>query len=189
VDQNFALGTVVSEIVLRFYLTVGFIALLGLAALGFTSTDSAMRRMGRWWKRLHRLVYPIGVLGLLHFFIQAKANVSEPACFAGLFVWLMLWRVLPVRWRSSWVVYPALAVVSTFATAGMEAAWYGLVRNVDPWRLLAADETIRFGLRPAHIVGLVTIAVAALMIGRRFVPSGLVRLWRIGPLASGSRPG
>jgi methionine sulfoxide reductase heme-binding subunit len=186
-DQNFAFGTVVSEIVRRFYLTIGFVALVGLAALGVTSTDGAMRRMGRGWKRLHRLAYPIGALALLHFFIQAKANVSEPVCFAGFFVWLMLWRVLPMRWRSGWAVYPALAAVSAVATAGMEFAWYGLVRHINPWRLLAADETIRFGLRPAHIVALVTLAVAVLMIGRRLVPLMPIRLRRIGPLPSGSR--
>src|SRR4051794_31957479 len=47
VDQNFRLGTVVSEIALRFYLTIGFIALLGLLALAATSTDAAMQRLGR----------------------------------------------------------------------------------------------------------------------------------------------
>ena len=59
----------------------------------------AVRRMGRWWKRLHRLAYPLAVLALLHYFIQSKANVSEPVFVAGLYVWLMLWRVLPVRWQ------------------------------------------------------------------------------------------
>jgi sulfoxide reductase heme-binding subunit YedZ len=190
VDQNFALGTVVSEIVLRFYLTIGFVALLGLTALGVTSTDGAMRRMGRGWKRLHRLAYPIGVLALLHFFIQAKANVSEPVFFAGVFVWLMLWRVLPMRWRSAWPVYPALAVVCTFLTAGIEFAWYGLTSHIDPWRVLAANETIRFGPRPAHLVGLAALAVALVVIGRRIVPPVLTRLRRIGgPMPSGSRSG
>ena len=99
VQQNGNMAMVVSEIVHRFYLTIGFAVLLGLIALGITSTDSAVRRMGRWWKRLHRLAYPLAVLALLHYFIQSKANVSEPVFVAGLYVWLMLWRVLPVRWQ------------------------------------------------------------------------------------------
>ena len=83
VDQKFNLLTVASEIVKRFYLTIGFVALSGLIALGVTSTDAAMKRMGRRWKQLHRLVYPIGVLALLHYFIQTKANVGEPVVRLG----------------------------------------------------------------------------------------------------------
>ena len=49
---------VASEIVLRFYLTIGFVALLTLLALAITSTDGWQKRLGRDWKRLHRLVYP-----------------------------------------------------------------------------------------------------------------------------------
>jgi len=101
VDQKFQMFTVVSEIVRRFYLTIGFVALSGLVALGVTSTDAAMKRMGKSWKQLHRLAYPIGVLALLHFFIQTKANVGEPVFVSGLFVWLMLWRALPMTRRTA----------------------------------------------------------------------------------------
>src|SRR4051812_20080732 len=87
VDQKFNLLTVGLEIVRRFYLAIGFVALSGLIALGVTSTDAAIRRMGKRWKQLHRLAYPIGVLALLHFFIQTKANVAEPVFVSGLFVW------------------------------------------------------------------------------------------------------
>jgi sulfoxide reductase heme-binding subunit YedZ len=170
VDQNFALRVVASEIVLRFYLTIGFVALLGLGALGATSTDAAIRRMGRGWKRLHRLAYPIGALALLHYFIQSKANVSEPVFCAGLFVWLMLWRALPLRWRSAWVTYPLLAVAALLLTAGIEGTWYALATHIDPWRVLMANETIRFGLRPAHFVGLTAASVALILLARRLTP-------------------
>ena len=95
VQQNGHLLFVASEIVHRFYLTIGFVTLLGLIALGVTSTNAAIRRMGAWWKRLHRLAYPLGAIALLHYFIQSKANVSEPVFVAGLYVWLMLWRACP----------------------------------------------------------------------------------------------
>jgi methionine sulfoxide reductase heme-binding subunit len=167
VDQNFRVLTVASEIVLRFYLTIGFTALLLLTALAVTSTDAAMRRMGRWWKRLHRAVYGIGVLALLHYFIQSKANVSEPVVFAGLFLWLMLWRLMPRDWRRRIVVYPVLAVVSATLAAGVEFAWYGLATHINPWRVLAASETLHFGLRPAHWVLLATLAICVVAVGSK----------------------
>ena len=76
-----------SEIVLRFYLTIGFAALIGLATLAATSTDAMIRRLGAPnWNRLHKLVYLIAPLALLHFFLQAKANVAEPAMMTGLYL-------------------------------------------------------------------------------------------------------
>ncbi|MBE7159105.1 MAG: sulfoxide reductase heme-binding subunit YedZ, partial [Rhodospirillales bacterium] len=99
VDENFDLAKVVSEIALRFYLTIGFAALMILVALAWTSTDHWVKRLGRNWKRLHRLAYPVGAVALLHYFIQSKANVSEPVLFSGLFIWLMLWRAVPETWR------------------------------------------------------------------------------------------
>jgi methionine sulfoxide reductase heme-binding subunit len=168
-DQKFNLSVVVSEIVSRFYLTIGFIALLGLAALGVTSANTAVKRMGRWWKRLHRLAYPIGALALLHYFIQVKANVSEPVFVAGLYLWLMAWRALPDAWRRRVAIYPALAIVIAAATAGVEFAWYGVATRINPWRVLAANESIGYGLRPAHWVLVVTLAAALIIAARRFM--------------------
>jgi sulfoxide reductase heme-binding subunit YedZ len=170
VDENGNLLLVASEIIHRFYLTIGFVVLLGLIALGATSTDAAIRRMGRWWKRLHRLSYPLGVLALLHYFIQSKANVSEPVFVAGLYVWLMLWRALPASWQRPVAVFPALAALSAAAAAGIEFAWYGIATHINPWRVLAADETLRFGLRPAHYVALVTLGLGVVILVRRFGP-------------------
>ncbi len=169
VDQKFALGTVITEILLRFYLTIGFVALLGFAALGVTSTNAMIRRMGRGWKRLHRLVYGLVALGALHFFIQSKANVSEPVFVAGLYAWLMLWRLLPATWQRSVFIYPALAVAGGLATAGIEFAWYALATRVNAWRVLTANESISFGLRPAHWVFVAGLVVLALVVGRRLM--------------------
>src|SRR5271165_1256523 len=153
VDQNFKLFTAVSEIALRFYLTIGFAALLVLLALAITSTDGWMKQLGRNWKRLHRLAYPLGAVALLHFYIQSKLNVSEPVFVSGLFVWLMAWRAVPEAWRRNQrigftaALYGALAVASGLATAALEFAWYGLATKVNPVRVLAANETIARGLR------------------------------------------
>jgi methionine sulfoxide reductase heme-binding subunit len=178
VDEKYALLTVISEIALRFYLTIGFVALLGLLALAGTSTDATMQRLGRNWKRLHRLAYPIAAVALLHYFIQSKLNVSEPVFVGGLFIWLMLWRAVPEAWRRrqsagfAAMLYGALAMLSALATAGLEFAWYGLATRVNPWRVLAANETISRGLRPAHWVLVVTVLIVAVTVARRVLPSG-----------------
>ncbi|MEP3667901.1 MAG: protein-methionine-sulfoxide reductase heme-binding subunit MsrQ, partial [Roseibium sp.] len=92
-QENWDLVKVASEIVVRIYLTIGFVALLGLVALGVTSFDRAVRRLGPTWNRLHQLAYPIAVLGILHFFLQSKSDVAQPTVMAGLFVLLMLYRL------------------------------------------------------------------------------------------------
>ncbi len=171
VEQKFALLVVVTEIYTRFYLTIGFVALVGLIALTATSTDAWIRWMGKSWKRLHRLVYPIAVLALWHYALQSKANVSEAVFAAGLFVWLMLWRALPETWRRSVLAYPPLAVAACLLTMGIEFGWYGIASGVDPWRVLGANLSVAFGLRPAHWVFIVTACVAAVFTLRRFVPS------------------
>ena len=173
VDQKFHLGVVVSEIALRFYLTIGFIVLLGISVLGVTSTNDWARRLGRWWKRLHRAIYVLGAIALLHYFIQSKSNVSEPVFFSGLFVWLLLWRALPMAWQRSLFAQLVLAVVAACASAGIEFAWYGLATGISPWRVLAASETLHFGLRPAHYVALTGLAVVVLAGLRRII--GMVR--------------
>nr|WP_282571857.1 ferric reductase-like transmembrane domain-containing protein [Roseomonas acroporae] len=168
-DENFRLLHVASEIVRRFYLTIGFVALLGLALLGATSTDGWTKRLGRNWKRLQRLVYPIGVLALLHFFLQSKADVSEATFAAGLFLALMLWRLLPARWQGSGLALALLAPVATLATAGVEYAWYALATRIPAQRVLWANLDLEFGPRPAVWVGIVVLGVAAALGARRQV--------------------
>ena len=173
IDQNFKIFTVVSEIALRFYLTIGFAALLVLLALAITSTDAWVKKLGRNWIRLHRLAYPVGAVTLLHFFIQSKLNVSEPVFVSGLFIWLMAWRSVPETWRRKQgigfpaALYSGLAVVAGLVTAFIEFAWYGLATRVDPWRVLAANESIDRGLRPAHWVVVTAATIAVLFVVRR----------------------
>ena len=172
-DQNFNILTVISEIALRFYLTIGFITLLVLLALAVTSTDAWVKKLGRNWKRLHRLAYPFAAVALLHFYIQSKLNVSEPVFVSGLFIWLMAWRVLPESWRRDQragftaALYGALAVLSGLVTALLEFGWYGLATKVNPVRVLYANESIARGLRPAHWVFVVTVSLAAVFVMRR----------------------
>lgn len=86
------------EIVKRPYITVGFTAWLLLIPLALTSTQKMIRRLGRRWQKLHRLVYVIALLGVLHFLWLVKADHREPLMYMGLLAFLMLWRVPWTAW-------------------------------------------------------------------------------------------
>ena len=175
-DQKWDLVVVALEIAKRFYLTIGFATLLMLTALAVTSTNGWQRRLKRNWKRLHWLVYPAAVLAILHFFIQSKANVGEATVAAGLFAWLMVWRWLPATLRTRYAGLLLLAVGATLAALAFEVAWYGLVNNVDPLRVLRADIDPDLFPRPLHKVLLAGLAAVVLAVTLRLAGS-LKRLW------------
>ena len=81
------------EILKRPYITIGFGAWLLLTPLALTSTKGMMRRLGRRWQQLHRLVYLAALLGVLHYLWLVKADLREPAIYLGVWVVLMLWRL------------------------------------------------------------------------------------------------
>jgi methionine sulfoxide reductase heme-binding subunit len=168
-DQKWNLVVVATEIAKRFYLTIGFVALLALVALAVTSTDGWQKRLRRNWKRLHWLIYPAAFIALVHFFIQSKVRISEPAFTAGLFTWLMLWRVMPARLRTRFTGLALLGLGATLSTVVFEAAWYGLVNGIDPVHVLMADLVVDFdiGLRPAHKVLIASLLVMLLVALRR----------------------
>lgn len=179
-DQRFRLLHVASEIALRFYLTIGFIALLGLLALAVTSTDGWQRQLGARWKKLHRLAYGIAVLGLLHYAIQSKANISAAVLLVGLFAWLMYWRLLRRRWQQKLWPLPALTLAAGASASVFEAGWYAVRNHVHPLLVWGANFDLSYGPRPAVwvlIVGLGVMAMAALrrMRKRRSMPRGAVR--------------
>ncbi|HZX88997.1 MAG TPA: protein-methionine-sulfoxide reductase heme-binding subunit MsrQ [Rudaea sp.] len=82
-----------ADIVKRPYITVGFAAWLLLIPLAVTSTRGMMRRLGRHWQRLHRAVYVIALLAVLHFLWLVKADHREPLLYLAIFGALMLLRV------------------------------------------------------------------------------------------------
>lgn len=151
VEQRYDMFKVASEIVLRFYLTIGFVALLGLLALGLTSTDSMIRRLGSVrWNRLHGLVYWLTALSLLHFFLQSKLDVTQPVLMTGLFLWLMGYRLLRrYGFGTGLVALLLLAIAAAQATALVEAGWYAARSGVMVLRVLAANLDVSFSIRPA----------------------------------------
>lgn len=87
------------DIVQRPYITVGALALSLMVPLAATSTSGWMRRLGRRWKSLHRLVYVIAALGVLHFIWLVRLDLREPLIYAAILAALLLLRRWPLRLR------------------------------------------------------------------------------------------
>ncbi len=83
-----------ADIAKRPYITIGMLALALLVPLAVTSTQGMMRRLGRRWQSLHRLIYPIAILGVWHFYWQVKRDVREPLLYAGILAALLLYRLV-----------------------------------------------------------------------------------------------
>ncbi len=163
VNIKFDVGLLVSEITHRFYLTIGFVALLGLSALAATSFDSAVRKLGQNWKRLHKISYALAVLGLFHYFLQSKIDVFAATYTAGLFILAMVLRYMVSRRMSLTSLNIAFAAgIACVLTAGLEYAWYALATGISPMRVFQANFSVAHGLRPALIalaVGLISSAI------------------------------
>jgi methionine sulfoxide reductase heme-binding subunit len=93
VDQGFAWTYIVQDVVKRPYVTAGFTAFLLLLPLALTSTKGSIRRLGKRWQKLHRLVYLAAGLGVLHFIWLVKSDLREPLIFAAVFALLMALRL------------------------------------------------------------------------------------------------
>ncbi len=146
-DQTFDLGKVASEIAHRVYLVIGFTALTGLAVLAATSTDGMVRRLGgSRWQNLHQIVYVIGFLALIHYFQQTKADVSAPTLVAGLFAWLMCYRIVVRRIRGelSSAGIALLSVVVAALTLFAQSIGVALVFHASPLVVLQTAFTFYF---------------------------------------------
>jgi len=98
-DLELNFTTLGADIAKRPYITIGFTALLLLIPLAVTSTNRMMRRLGRRWQSLHRLVYVIAILGVWHFYWQVKRDVREPLIYAGILGILLGYRLVRARMR------------------------------------------------------------------------------------------
>jgi len=99
-DMGFDVADIVRDIIKRPFILVGFAAFLLLTPLAATSFNAAIRRLGaKRWQMLHKLVYLIAGLGLLHFFWMrsGKNDFAEVAVYAAIVAALLGWRVWQ-RW-------------------------------------------------------------------------------------------
>jgi len=192
VDQNWRLSVIATEIAVRAYLTIGFVTLLGLVALGVTSTDGWVKRLGRNWKRLHKLAYGFAILALIHFFLQSKADVSQATLAAGVFAWAMTWRVLPVGRDRGPLPLLGMAFVAGTMALLFEWAWYRFGTHIDPLRVLRGEFDVDYGLHPAGLVLLLGLLVAGLIELRNLAqtrfgagPGYVMLVYSLGALAGG----
>ena len=100
-DLEFNFRTLFADIAKRPYITIGFTALLLLIPLAVTSTNRMMRRLGRRWQKLHRLIYPIAILGVWHFYWQVKRDIRQPLLYAGILAVLLGYRWVRARRRAA----------------------------------------------------------------------------------------
>lgn len=100
-DHLFEVGEIIKDIIKRPFITVGFATFLLLLPLAITSTNAMVRRLGaKRWLALHRLIYVIGPLGVLHFWWMVKRDLTEPIIYALILSVLLGYR-MAVKLRES----------------------------------------------------------------------------------------
>jgi len=92
-DRSLLMSEILKDIGKRPYITVGFTVFLMLLPLAVTSTNGMIRRLGgQRWKRLHKLVYPAAIGGVIHFLWLVKSDIREPLFYAFVVAVLLLYR-------------------------------------------------------------------------------------------------
>jgi methionine sulfoxide reductase heme-binding subunit len=145
---NFA--SIAHEMATRLSLILATLATMGLIALGATSLDAAVRRMGaKGWQRLHNAIYVISALALIHYLLSPDIY-PEQYLMSGIFFWLMVWRVLNRRGRGANAgVLAPLAVASCLFTALLEAGWIWAYHGYEMSEILGVYFTLALGIPAA----------------------------------------
>ena len=97
-DQFFDLGDIARDIPKRPFITLGFLSFVLLVPLALTSSSAMIRRLGKGWQQLHRLVYVIAIGGVIHFYWQVKADTTQPLIYGAILTLLLASRLL-LKWR------------------------------------------------------------------------------------------
>jgi sulfoxide reductase heme-binding subunit YedZ len=94
-EQNLVLKDMALDVWQRPFVSVGMAAFLVMLAMALTSSQSAMRRLGRWWKALHRWVYLVAVLSIVHFWLHktGKNDFYEVTVYGLIVAALLVWRI------------------------------------------------------------------------------------------------
>jgi methionine sulfoxide reductase heme-binding subunit len=120
---------ILNEVATQLSLILATLSTVGLIALGVTSTDGSIRRMGAAnWQRLHNLTYIISALALLHV-VLARGTYTEQYTLTGVFVWLMVWRLLARRGRATDPVALVLLTVGCAVFTALLEAGFLFVRR------------------------------------------------------------
>lgn len=159
---NFA--SIAHEMMTRISLILATIATIGMIALGATSLDAAIRRMGaKGWQQLHNAIYVISGLALIHFLLSPDIY-PEQYLMSGTFFWLMGWRLLNQRgWGTNAGGLALLAAAACLFTALLEVGWIWVYQDYTLPEILDVYFTFDLGIPPMwKILGVgLLIAVAA----------------------------
>jgi sulfoxide reductase heme-binding subunit YedZ len=112
-DKFFDLHEMLADVAKRRFITVGFLGFVLLIPLAVTSTRGMIRRLGKRWQKLHRLIYVAGICGVIHYWWLVKADIRLPALYAALLAILLGARV--VTWATSRTPKPRVAAQITAA--------------------------------------------------------------------------
>jgi methionine sulfoxide reductase heme-binding subunit len=110
-DLFFDFAAIAKDIFKRPYITVGFTAFALLIPLAVTSTSGMIRRLGKRWQQLHRLVYVVAIAAVIHFYWLVKADIRRPVMYGSVLALLLGYRLLS-KWRSGVPVKMAMKKVS-----------------------------------------------------------------------------
>lgn len=89
-DKSFHMGEIVGDVILHYFILVGFVAFVLLIPLAVTSTNKMIARLGgQRWRKLHKLAYVCGILGVIHFYMRVKIKITEPVVFGSILFLLL----------------------------------------------------------------------------------------------------
>ena len=95
IDHYFDFRQIFEDIIERYYILFGFLAFVMMIPLAATSTNRMVRWLGgKRWIRLHKLVYPIGICGIVHYYLLVKADITEPVIYGAILAVLLGFRVV-----------------------------------------------------------------------------------------------
>ena len=94
IDNYFDFQRIIEDIIERYYILLGFLAFVLMIPLAATSTNKMVRWLGsKRWIKLHKLVYPLSILGVVHFYLQVKADITEPVIYGTILAILLIYRI------------------------------------------------------------------------------------------------
>ena len=109
-DQFFDLHSIAKDVVKRPFITIGFTAFILMIPLAVTSTQGSIRRLGKRWVTLHRLIYVTAIAGVIHYYWLVKKDIRKPVIYAIILGILLLYRI--VAWAIQRWYFPATVTSS-----------------------------------------------------------------------------
>ena len=160
--RNFEFAVITNEVASRATLDIALVTAIALLALAATSSDAAIRRLGGNWRRLHLLAYPATGGAIVHYLLSPGSVGGEPFVMAGLFGWLMGWRLLrrfDLETSLTWLI--VLTAVAALATALIHLTVLLTLHGWTTSQSLAALSSPAMGLPPALVVALAGLVGAS----------------------------